>query len=719
MHCYVVTAHRASCAQLSVRGSFTGPNDTNLIVAKGSRLVVYTATQESLQPVLDTGVYGRIAAIELYRVAGAERDSLYILTERLKFCIVEYDSTTGELITKAMGDVQDSVGKAVDGGPIAHIDPEKRMIGFLLYDGLFKVIPIDTRNGQLREAFNIRLEELQVLDVQFLYGYAQPTIVLLYQDPKELRHLKTYQVSTKDKDFIAGPWSQTGVEIGATMIIPVPTPIGGCILLGEQTISYLNGDKGDTKTIHMDITVIRAWGKIDEDGRRYLLGDHLGQLYVLVLEFDGNKVLGLKLDTLGETSSAKTITYLDSGVVFIGSCFGDSQLIRLHPDKDENDSNIEVLESFTNLGPIQDFCVVDLERQGQGQVVTCSGTLKDGSLRVVRNGIGINEQAAVELPGIKGLWSLRESIEAQYDKYLIQSFVNETRVLEIADEELSETEIDGFDHNAQTIFCSNVLGDCLLQITEVSLRLVSTKSKQLLKEWFPPNGERITVAGGNVQQVVLTSGKRTLIYLDVSNGDITEVKRVEMDQEIACLNLNPLGEKSDHGKSNFVAVGHWNLSLSMLRLPSLEVVCTETIGGDAIPRSLLLVTLEGVDYLLCALGDGYLFTFTIDASTAQIGERKKISLGTHPMILSKFMSRGATHVFAASDRPTVIYSNNRKLLFSNVNLKEVTQMAPFNSEGFPDSLAIATETSLRIGVIDDIQKLHIRTVYLREQPRCC
>jgi DNA damage-binding protein 1 len=36
----------------------------------------------------------------------------------------------------------------------------------------------------------------------------------------------------------------------------------------------------------------------------------------------------------------------------------------------------------------------------QGQVVTCSGAFKDGSLRVIRNGIGINEQATIELPGI-------------------------------------------------------------------------------------------------------------------------------------------------------------------------------------------------------------------------------------------------------------------------------------------------------------------------------
>jgi hypothetical protein len=46
-------------------------------------------------------------------------------------------------------------------------------------------------------------------------------------------------------------------------------------------------------------------------------------------------------------------------------------------------------------------------------------------------------------------------------------------------------------------------------------------------------------------------------------------------------------------------------------------------------------------------------------------------------------------VFAASDRPTVIYSSNKKLVFSNLNEGEVNYMASFNSSSFPDSLAIA------------------------------
>lgn len=71
------------------------------------------------------------------------------------------------------------------------------------------------------------------------------------------------------------------------------------------------------------------------------------------------------------------------------------QLIRLNQQQDAKGFYVDVLESFVNLGPIVDLCVVDLERQGQGQVVTCSGAFKDGSLRIVRNGIGINEQVSL------------------------------------------------------------------------------------------------------------------------------------------------------------------------------------------------------------------------------------------------------------------------------------------------------------------------------------
>ncbi|MCL7038249.1 hypothetical protein MKW94_006303, partial [Papaver nudicaule] len=124
-----------------------------------------------------------------------------------------------------------------------------------------------------------------------------------------------------------------------------------------------------------------------------------------------------------------------------------------------------------------------------------------------------------------------------------------------------------------------------------------------------------------------------------------------------------------------------------------------------------------VSYLLCALGDGHLFNFLLNVDTGELTDRKKVSLGTQPITLRTFSSKNTTHVFAASDRPTVIYSSNKKLLYSNVNLKEVSYMCPFNTAPYPDSLAIAKEGELTIGTIDDIQKLHIRTIPLGEHAK--
>lgn len=61
-----------------------------------------------------------------------------------------------------------------------------------------QVIPIDEK-GQLHEAFNMRIDELNVLDMRFLEGTLKPTLVVLYQDSKDARHIKTYEVNLKDK----------------------------------------------------------------------------------------------------------------------------------------------------------------------------------------------------------------------------------------------------------------------------------------------------------------------------------------------------------------------------------------------------------------------------------------------------------------------------------------------------------------------------------------
>lgn len=390
--------------------------------------------------------------------------------------------------------------------------------------------------------------------------------------------------------------------------------------------------------------------------------------------------------------------------------------MKLSSTANENGSYVVPMETFTNLGPILDICVVDLERQGQGQMITCSGSFKEGSLRIIRNGIGIQEHACIDLPGIKGMWALKLGIEdSVYDNTLVLAFVGHTRILTLTNEEVEETEVSGFLSDRQTFFCGNVDHNQIIQITSSSARLIQTQSGALVTEWKPSDDGRISVVACNSSQLVCASAC-DVYFIEIKEGELIQRSHTTLPHEVACLDISLLDPKLN--KANFVAVGLWtDISVTILKVPTLEVLNNEKLGGEMIPRSILMTNFEGINYLLCALGDGSMYYFTLNPIDATLKDKKKVTLGTQPTILKTFRSLSTTNVFACSDRPTVIYSSNHKLVFSNVNLKEVNHMCSLNAEAYPDSLALATKNSVILGTIDEIQKLHIRTVPLGESPR--
>ncbi|KAE8747775.1 hypothetical protein FOCC_FOCC005387 [Frankliniella occidentalis] len=731
-HHYVVTAHKPTAVTACVTGNFTSPDDLNLILAKNTRLEIYLVTPEGLRPLKEVGLYGKVAVMKFFRppkfvqmlylvpFQHEKKDLLFIVTKRYNAMILEChgDIENLEIITKAHGNVADRIGKPSETGIIAVIDPEARVIGLRLYDGLLKIIPLDRDNSELK-ASSIRMEELSVQDLAFLHGCQNPTIILIHQDLHG-RHIKTHEISLRDKEFVKIPWKQDNVETEAAMVIPVPEPLGGAIIIGQELILYHNGNTSVAVAppIIKQSTIV-CYAQVDSNGSRYLLGDMAGRLFMLLLEkeekMDGTfTVKDPKVELLGEISIPEAITYLDNGVLFIGSRIGDSQLIKLNKTPDENGSYVSVMETFTNLAPIVDMVVVDLERQGQGQLVTCSGSFKEGSLRIIRNGIGIQEHASIDLPGIKGMWALRTNSNSRFDNTLILSFVGQTRVLTLTGEEVEETEIPGFLSDQQSFYCGNVDHDQIIQVTPSSARLLSMSTKQLVSEWKQPSEKSISVVACNPSQVICATGS-DLYYLEILEGELVQKGHVTLEHEVACLDITPLQEGAT--SAQLVAVGLWtDITARILRLPNLEEVNRESLGGEIIPRSILMTCFEGSNYLLCALGDGAMFYFSL-SKTGILTEKKKVTLGTQPTVLRTFRSLSTTNVFACSDRPTVIYSSNHKLVFSNVNLKEVNHMCSLNAESYPDSLALATDSTVTIGTIDEIQKLHIRSVPLGESPR--
>jgi len=59
---------------------------------------------------------------------------------------------------------------------------------------------------------------------------------------------------------------------------------------------------------------------------------------------------------------------------------------------------------------------------------------------------------------------------------------------------------------------------------------------------------------------------------------ITTFSHVTMEHEVACIDITPLDVTSNH--ANLCALGLWtDISVRVLKLPSLEVVHTHYLGG--------------------------------------------------------------------------------------------------------------------------------------------
>ncbi|KAL3068044.1 hypothetical protein niasHT_038034 [Heterodera trifolii] len=715
---YCASLQKPTAVTGAVVGNFRNTNELDMMVARVSRVEHLLVTAEGLKPHREIPIFGRIASINSFKLPGEELNSLLILTAKYHLAILSF-AEDGQPRTRAFGHVADKVGRPAETGIITCVH-ESGLIALRLYEAHLKLI--QWQDGRDLKNFNVRFEDYDITDVAFLENTDEPTIAYLYQDLNG-RHLKVCELDLENKELHSPLWQQSNIEAATTLLVPVPSPYGGLIVVGQESIIYQKRPSHYTAIapplIHM--ARFNCCGRIDRTGERFLLGDMSGRLFMLLLIRDPAKedeIRDIKIELLGEISIPECIVYLDNSVAFVGSRLGDSQLIRLstEPVDAESNSFVNVIDTYPSLGPIRDLILMDVD--GQTQIVCASGAFKEGSLRIIRSGIGIDEMATVELAGIKGLFPLRIGND-ELDNYLVVSFADVTHLLMIDSEDLEDTQIPDFDLTKRTLWAGNLSlpGTRLLQITSERVQMLSGDGTFTAK-WAPDPPCRISLASVNQAgaQLLLSSGPR-LFYLRVESDQIMLLHRLECADEVACLDISPLGGRT---LSDFFSIGFWSehsvavYALKPGTVPAL--VAEERLSSEFVPRSMLMVTMEGSHFLFVALGDGTVIHFRMDSLTGALSAQKKFTLGTQPTSLCLFQSpkKNALNVFACSDRPTVIYSSNHKLSFSNVNLRSVTQICPLNSEFYRDCLALSDGENLVIGTIDDIQKLHIRTVPLGE-----
>ena len=133
--------------------------------------------------------------------------------------------------------------------------------------------------------------------------------------------------------------------------------------------------------------------------------------------------------------------------------------------------------------------------------------------------------------------------------------------------------------------------DSVHSISKFQVRLVSAETKNLIKEWSPPGDRIISVTGCNESQIVCAAGP-ILFYLEVKDGDLVLAGDTTLEHEVACIDITPL--KDSDNRSDIVSVGLWmDITVRLLKLPNLEEITKEALGGEIIPRSILMAQFEG------------------------------------------------------------------------------------------------------------------------------
>ncbi|KAL1229754.1 DNA damage-binding protein [Trichinella spiralis] len=638
---YIVTAKAATAVTHSLHGSFTAPGSSDLIIFKNSRFEVHSVSAEGLQYVTEGKMFGRIGAAKLFTPKGENKALMVIVTLKQDVAIVEYDN--GRIKTLASRNISENFGRPASNGILLSVHPDGEVIGLRIMSSTFKCITWNRATSKL-STYSLNYSLTHLSDFVFLHGFQFPVIALIYGDLVG-RHVITCRISLDEQEFENGPWSRGHIEWEAHTLIAVPPPLCGVIVVGCSSLLYIR-DNSTISTVSppfLSKSIVNCYDAAP-DGLTYFLGQLDGTLSLLKLDIE---------------------TDAEESLLFVGSRIADSKLLRLNSLAICDETWTEV-ESFPNLAPIVDMVLVDMAKQGQGEIISCSGYGKDGSLKVIRSGIGLYELARLDIPFVNRVWALRYITNEPYDNLFILGVVgNSTMVIKFQENQAEQISVDGLETAEQTFVAANChMADGALAIVQVVRSKIQLADASLdgrkLDEWKFPDGSEVSLAACEG-----TSGRLL----------------------VACRHI----------------LHYFNVRDDRLQLTKESVSALSAIGRKFV-----------FSCCLCRLWN---LCKRIDENSFALIDGKKVSLGTDSISLKMFKTKNTLSILACTEKPTVIYMNNNKLQFSSLDSSAIYYMTPLFTSAYDNGVLFTNGQCLTIGVVDEIKKLHIRSVVLGETPR--
>jgi len=748
-HFYSLTLQKSTAICQAIYGNFSAAKAQEIVVSRGKSIELLRPDDTGkVQSVLTQEVFGIIRCLLPFRLTGANRDYIVMGSDSGRIVILEYNGTKN-LFEKVHQETYGKTGcRRVVPGQFLAVDPKGRavMIGAIEKQ---KFVYILNRDSEARLTISSPLEAHKASTLTFAMqgmdvGFENPMFACIELSTEEVdrdpdadtpsKMLTLYEMDL-GLNHVTRKHSEP-IDNSAHAIIAVPGGVdgpSGIIVCCENCFVYKKPNHPDVvcaipRRLEMAqekglLVVAHATHKL-KDFFFFLIQSEYGDLYKITLTHDADVVSEVQCKYFDTIPLCNSLCVLKTGFLFAAAEFGNHALYQFQGiGTDDDDAmctsshphgaqtlvafkpralkNLAPYDEMPSLAPIIDMKVLDATNEGTQQIYTLCGRGPRSTLRVLRHGLSVTEMAVSELPGKpSAVWSVRQTTESEFDRYIVVSFADVTLVLSIGDT-VEEVLDSGFLATAPSLAIQLMGDDSYVQVHPTGIRHLLPRRTN---EWKAPGQKRIVCAAANETQVVIALSGGEILYFEIDETHtLQEVAKRDMNYEVICLAVQPLPENKT--RASFLSVGGVDNTIRILSLERerpLKQLSAQAM--QSAPESVCLIEMKNLGqsadvhslFLNVGLSSGILIRSVVDWVTGTLSDQRLRFLGSRAVRLHKVRCQGQPAMLALSQKPWLCYNYQGKYHSTPMSYDALEYASGFSSEQCPEGFVAVAGNTLRI-----------------------
>jgi len=781
---------------MAIYGNFSAPKAQEVVVVRGTSLELLRPDDITgkILSVSSVNCFCVIRSIIAFRLTGATKDYIVVGSDAGKISILEFDGDLSKFKSVHLETFGKTGCRRIVPGQYLAVDPKGRAIMIAAVEKQ-KLVYVMNRDASSRLTISSPLEAHKAQTIVYSVagvdvGFENPVFAVIELEYTEAdqdstgeavleaeKHLTYYELDL-GLNHVVRKWSEP-ISRTANMLLTVPggqDGPSGVLVVGENWVAYKHMTHQEIRSplprraalpSERGTLVVSAATHRQKDLFFWLLQTEYGDIYKVTLELGGSldEVQNVNVSVFDTIPTAASLCITKTGLLFAASEFGNHYLFQFQGMADDPDTvtaksvmdpelgddslsaatvapqfhpsttlkNLVLFDEMESLSPIIQMAVADYCLEETPQVYCLCGRGNRSSLRVLRHGIAVTEVVVSEMPGHpSAVWTIKERLDSEFDRYIIVSFTNATLVLSIG-ETVEEVMDSGFLGTEPTLSVALLLDNSMIQIHAHGIRHINQKQEaaKRMTEWKTPGKKLLEKASPNTSQLAVALAGGEIIYFELTpHGQLQEVATKDLGVEVSCLDI---GEPPEgRVKSSYMVVGGWDNTIRVLSLEEgsyLEPKSTMTLPVRAESLCLVQMFLGGsggkasaADHQLLSLHVGLINgtaqRVSVDMITGTLSDPRTRFLGGKPVRLFRVMVQGHRGVLALSSRPWLSHAHQGRTMVVPLSYQQLDYASTFASEQCAEGLVAVAGNTLRILTLDRLGDMFNQTsIPLRYTPR--